>query len=372
MMLNSLKKRFAGIPLLLVLAGLLVTPAVCVFLDATSARAADIPEWVHNFKISGDLRLRYNGMDENADGNKRRRYRIRFRPGVTAKITDQWSVGFGLATGGSDLRSTNQNISEFSTYDIRLDYAYALYSPCDHLAITAGKMKTPFWKVKDLIWDSDNRPDGVAANLTFGTSDSISWFVTPAMFVLGEYRESKEDEAFEMMQLIQGGFNAEFNETSYLKLAATAYMFNDIEPGSFAESAGTNTEMIESAYTVDAEFGYTGAPIFIGAFGQYVASDAHTDETGYLLGVKFGDKSVKSFGQWQMKYNYRSLEANAFHDFLMDSDAMGGSTGIQGSEIEAVVGLAKNVTFGIDYYMMEDKLNKEELDLIQIDLVLKF
>ena len=372
MMLNNLKNRFSRVPILLMLMGLLVGPAVCVFLDTASARAADIPEWVQNFKLNGDLRLRYQGEDDNTDGDKHQRYRIRFRPGVTANITDQWSVGFGLATGGADLRSTNQTLSEFSTYDIRLDYAYAVYSPCDHVDIKAGKIKTPFWRAKDLLWDSDNRPDGVAANFTFKSSDNLDWFVTPALFVLGEYREAIEDDNFEMMQLIQGGFNAKFDEASYLKLAAALYMFNDIEPGSFAESAGTNTEVIESAYTLDAEFGYTGAPIFIGAFGQYVASDADTEETGYLLGIKFGDKSVKSFGQWQMKYNYRSLGANAFQDFLMDSDAMGGSTGIQGSEIEALVGLAKNVTFGIDYYMMEDKLSKEEFDLIQIDLVLKF
>ena len=86
MMLNSLKKRFAGIPLLLVLAGLLVTPAACVFLDATSARAADIPEWVQNFKLNGDLRLRYQGEDDNTYGDERQRYRIRFLRAVADEV----------------------------------------------------------------------------------------------------------------------------------------------------------------------------------------------------------------------------------------------------------------------------------------------
>lgn len=372
MMLDSFKKRCAGFQLLILFAALLAIPAGIMLLDVQQANAADVPEWVQNFKFKGDLRLRYQGEDDNTDGDKRQRFRIRFRPGVTAKINDQWSVGFGLATGGTDLRSTNQTFSEFSTYDIRLDYAYAEYSPSETVEITAGKIKTPFWKAKDLLWDGDNRPDGVAANFTFETSDSVTWFLTPGFFVLGEYRESKDDENFEMMQLFQGGINAEFVKAAYLKFAATAYFFNDIEPGSFEESAGTNTEMIESAFALDAEFGFTGAPIMIAAFGQFVSSDADAEETGYLMGVKFGDKSVKTKGQWQLKYNYRSLEANAFQDFLPDSDSMGGATGIQGSEIEAVVGLAKNITFGIDYYIMEDKTDEKELDLVQMDLVLKF
>ncbi len=371
MTLAGFIKRCTDIPFLLIVAGLLFT-AIGPATDLREADAADIPEWIQNFKLKGDIRLRYQGQETDPGENERQRYRIRFRPGVTAKVTDKWAVDFGLATGSDDLRSTNQTYSEFSTYDIRLDYAYATYEPSKAVKLMIGKMKNPIWNPKDLIWDTDVRPDGAAAELTFKSSDSLTWYLTPGYFALGEYRESKGDKDFETLGVLQAGIDADITQNASLKVGATLHMFNDIVAGSFSESAGTNTMDIENAYSVEAEFSYTGLPVFVGAFGQYVVSDADQDETGYLLGLRVGDESVKALGQWQVEYNYRSLENNAFPDFLMDSDAFDGATGVEGSEVEVVIGLAKNITFGIDYYMMEDKNSNDDQSLIQLDLVLKF
>lgn len=371
MSLAGFIKRCIDIPVLFMVAGLLFIP-LFLATNPHESNAAELPEWIQNFKLKGDIRLRYQGQETGPGEDERQRYRIRFRPGVSAKVTDQWSVDFGLATGSDDLRSTNQTYSEFSTYDIRLDYAYATYTPAEPVELMIGKIENPIWNPQDLIWDTDVRPDGAAAKLTFKPSDRFSWYLTPGFFALGEYRESKGDKDFETLMVLQAGIDTNITKNAYLKLGATAHFFNDVVAGSFAESAGTNTMDIENAYSAEAEFGFTGLPVFVGVLGQYVISDADEDETGYLLGLKVGDKSVKNLGQWQLKYNYRSLENNAFPDFLMDSDAFDGATGVEGSEFELVIGLAKNVTFGIDYYMMDDKNSDDDQNLLQLDLVLKF
>lgn len=60
----------------------------------------------------------------------RDRYRVRARLGLITKINEQWEAGIGLASGGSDPRSTNDTLDNaFSTGDWRMDYAYAKYRP---------------------------------------------------------------------------------------------------------------------------------------------------------------------------------------------------------------------------------------------------
>ncbi len=363
---------------LLAVAGFVMAP-VCGSMTVAGADAAEIPAWVEKINFKGDFRFRYQDEQPENESKERQRFRIRLRAGVTAEVTDQWEVGFGLATGGSDPRSTNQTLEDiFQTGDIRLDYAYAAYQPAQWVNINIGKFKNPIWNPKDLLWDGDIRPEGVAACFNFKTSDNLEWFLTPGFFVL-ETWGPRNDDLDPYMLVLQGGLKAKFDKAAYVTFGATAYMFNDVEGNSLDYSAGTNTTDAggnltddHDAYSVEAEFGYTGLPVMIAAFGQYVVADVDEEDTGYLVGLKIGDKKVKKLGQWQFKYNYRDLEKDAFLDVFPDSDALGGSTGIEGSEFELAVGLAKNITFNIDYYMMEDKETADEEDLLQLDLNVKF
>jgi hypothetical protein len=92
------------------------------------------------------------------------------------------------------------------------------------------------------------------------------------------------------------------------------------------------------------------------------------------VGFILGDEKVSEFGNWQFTYNYRNLEKDAWVDWLPDSDFYEGDTGVKGSEFEFTFGLSKNVTFGIDYYSNQpiDNPDKENMSLIQTDLVVKF
>lgn len=342
----------------------------------------ELPNWVKNIKFKGDFRLRYQSEDTDNDGNdSRERYRIRWRFGAESKINSQWKVGFGLASGGDDPRSTNQTLENaFQSPDARIDYAYAKFTPAPWANLLGGKFKNPIWGAKDLLWDGDIRPDGFAAPLEFKLKPA-EIFITPAYFILDEYKTDKDDPA---MWLVQAGAKIKMGKIMYLKVAGTYYDFVNVTGNTFDHSAGTNSVDISGNLTqdydsmaADAELGaaLSGPVPMVAAFGQYVKSDADDDSKGWLVGIKFGHKKVSNWGQWQVKYNYRRLEKDAWPDFLPDSDFYGGATGVKGSEVEFTLGLSKHVTFGIDYYLDAKPINEDtdrEQKVLQADLVIKF
>ena len=341
--------------------------ALCLF--ATFVSASEIPEWVTNTKLKGDFRFRFqnedNVFDDDDNEVDRNRFRLRWRFGVESQPNDQWVVGFGLASGGDDPRSTNETLDNFfETPDARLDYAYTTFTPIENIELTLGKFDNPIWNPKDLIWDSDIMPEGIAAGLTFDVADSVGLFLTPAFFILDEENPDEDDPN---MWAIQAGLKMNVDKTASGRIGATYYKLNNVEDIEFF-----NGEEDTSAWSLDAEAGLETLPVYIGIFGQYVVSDADDDDTGYLMGAVVGDKKIKKLGDWQVKYNYRKLEMNAWWDQLPDSDFMGGDTGVKGSEVELAVGLHKNVTLGLDYYKGEEIDGDADQDLIQLDLVVKF
>ena len=102
--------------------------------DAPFVLASAIPSFITNTQFKGDFRLRYEYSDRENGNEDRNRGRYRFRLGVVTKVNEKVNVGFALASGGGDPRSTNQTMgNSFETPDIRLDMAYATYKPFDWL-----------------------------------------------------------------------------------------------------------------------------------------------------------------------------------------------------------------------------------------------
>jgi len=343
----------------------------------------NLPGWVEKTKLKGDLRLRYQSGDRHTGGRKvdRNRFRYRLRLGLVSQVTDKVEVGFGLATGGDDPRSTNETMENgFDTPEIQLDYAYVSYKATPWLTLTGGKIKNPLWRPTDLLWDSDIRPEGAAIQFK-QKMENIELFVNGGAFVLDEWKNNEHDP---FMFVVQPGYKLNLGDSAYLKNALTYYEFTNLEEGVKSgdtigsNRAGTNSSDVDfDIIAVSAELGAKtsiDAIPFAALFGEYVNNTGTSDEdTGYLAGIKFGHKKVKKTKQWQVKVLYRELEQDAWFDGFPDSDSYGGDTGVEGYELVLKYGLTKNISLALDYYSME-KINGPSLgeDLLQVDLNFKF
>jgi polyhydroxyalkanoate synthesis regulator phasin len=370
---------------------------------AASTPITSHSNWTDRIALKGDLRVRHQSEElKNAPsaGNlgidERDRWRIRWRAGVVANVNERWEVGFGLASGGTDARSTNQTLrGAFSTGDARLDYAYAKYQASEQADLFAGKFKNPLWTPKDLLWDSDIRTEGLALPMRFTLGDRIETFVTPAYLVLSE------EAAFEQrppgvlshsdgatrdniaMWILQAGATFELTETVSLKLAPAYYDFVNLKdsPGPLRPNISSNSRNNDGLLIYDYNAVALGGQLNISGiervpklslFGEWV-NNFDADESGWLAGFTFGDSKIGGVGDWQLTYNYRRLERDAWPEFLADSDPFLGPTNVKGNEIEFVWGLATGVSLSLDYYGGVEYLGTDiAQDLLQMDLNVKW
>lgn len=352
---------------------------------ASVKKTTDKLKWAENFKLKGDMRLRYQSeqLDDPGDDDDRNRFRYRYRLGIEGNVNEQIKIGAGLASGGDDPRSTNETFDDqFSTKDVRLDYAFAEYKPTEWLSAVGGKFKRKgyLWNSTDLLWDGDIRPEGFAVHLNFDNSLGTA-YGNAGIYVLDEFSDESDPNMY-YAQIGQKWKSGQF----FGNAAATIYQFDRLEGKAALDefSAGTNTIDASGNYMFDydsfslsAEAGMKD--VFLGdkmvaIFADYIKNSDSDEDTGYAVGFKFGDKKVKKLHDWQFKYIYADLEEDAWLDFLPDSDRLGGATGVESNEFAFKYGLGKNVYLGLDYYDSESQISgdDEDQDLLQTDLVFKF
>ena len=352
---------------------------------------AKLPKWVNRIHFKGDFRLRYQYQKQDLDDGsefKRNRGRYRWRVGINADVTEdrKVQVGFGLASGSGDPRSTNQTFTNsFETPDARIDYAYAQYQPIKQVKLIGGQMKNPiyFASKQDLTWDSDIRPQGFAAPLKFNFAKKGYVFVTPAWFILSEFKSKQETAS---MGIIQAGVGWDVTEHFWFKFAPSYFYNWNVKGNHFEYSSDTNTRDANddliyeyNSLALDGEFGWQKLPFYIklvNVFGQFINSNAKENDTGWLVGFRFG-RELKELWDWQFRYSYRYLERDAWLDFLPDSDFYDGGTNAKGHEVRFNLALHKHVVFAIDYYNTRKidyaagKTNEPE-NLLQVDMNFKF
>lgn len=343
---------------------------------------AEVPKWVRKTKLKGDLRLRYQLTDRSRKPD-RQRGRYRLRVGFLTEITDKLDVGFGLATGGNDPRSTNQTLTNsFESPDIRLNYAYARYKPFSWLTLIGGKFKNPLWRPSDLLWDTDINPEGISAMMDYPVGSSVSLFLNTGLWLIDE---RKCDENDPVMFVAQPGYKLKLGNNAYLKNAVAFYQFDNVKGTTLDHSSETNTlrkwkDVLRhdfDAYSISAELGIK-MPLdlvpFFAVLGSYVNNRTiSSEDEGHLIGFKMGDKKVKKKYQWQIKAMYRRLERDAWLDIFPDSDAYSGETNVKGYEVVLQYGLLDNVSLALDYYFMKRIRGKSLSEsLLQADLNVKF
>jgi hypothetical protein len=136
---------------------------------------------LEKLKFSGDLRLRFEpffgggAVNAAAPADRfRERYRLRFN--VNSKVSDDFTLGFSLASGDlGDPVSTNSTETGFYTRKpIAVDKAFGVYNPHNFkpFTLTVGKFGYT-WLRTEMIWDNDLNPEGATAAVTWDWKNSF-------------------------------------------------------------------------------------------------------------------------------------------------------------------------------------------------------
>lgn len=238
-----------------------------------------LPEWTRKFKLSGDLRLRYEPVfysDNNvapgpsypnaqainhfggltnaiarqeAFENTRtdnQRFRQRFRLGIDANIAEGLDAAVRLSTGDfRDPVSTNQTLGQTGDrYEFSVDRAYLQYDDIDSfgfnwLSLMGGRIVNPFWvgggeftSGSELLYDVDLSFEGFASTYRYNLGlsnglgdDSRMIYATAGAFPLQEALFSHNDKWLFGGQL---GMNWGFKNHDTLQFAVAYYDYKNI------------------------------------------------------------------------------------------------------------------------------------------------
>jgi len=355
--------------------------------DAPFMLADAIPSFIRNTKIKGDFRLRYQNNDREGGNNNRNRGRYRLRIGFVTKINEKVDVGFGIATGGSNPRSANQDMNNtFESPDVRLDYAYASYKPNDWLTLVGGKFKNPLWTPTGWLWDSDIRPEGVSASI-YHTVGGVELFMNSGFWILGEFADDNDDPT---MWVVQPGYKVELGESAYFKNALTVYQFSNVKGSKLDYSSGSNTRNPDAgedkygsyakdydAVVLSGELGCkTGLALipFAALYSEYINNTSTSSkDSGYIVGFKFGHEKVTKKHQWKVSTRYQRLERDAWLDTFPDADAYSGETDTESYVVKTSYGLMDKISLGANYYHSRPLSGpSDDDDVFQLDLLIKF
>jgi hypothetical protein len=314
--------------------------------------------WAEKVKLEGDVRFRYEDTNNpDGAGETANRLRIRARVGAYADINEQTKAGFRIVSTTGDATSTNQTLSNnFESRDVGWDLAYIDFAPTalgGDTNFIFGKMKQPWVKVNDVIWDGDTNPEGVAVTSDFKMD---GFTLTPSV---GYY-------------VLQDNGNLSFTEDSHLVHAQFAVKMGKKDKTKFGlsyfgfENANSVNDE-ERMYELFGETPIPGTPLT--AFGSYVTNNnadaAGDDDNAFSLGAK------AKFGDFKTSYEYRDLGINAVNanfansDFVSDSD---------GHILKAGYKIDENFDLGATYFITEDNAGNDTRDRnrFQLDLKAKF
>lgn len=362
---------------------------MALVMAAATASSAAAENWWETVKVKGDLRYRHEMINtDNADA--RHRHRLRARLGVFGEVSERTTVGIQLATGGDNPVSTNQTLDgAFSTKSFGVDLAYlqTSHERLPGLSLTAGKFKNPFYKPggSELIWDSDWNPEGGA--LRFSRAfDNVEVLAIGSGLWIDE--RSGDDDSW--LGAAQGKVTYAVKDSD-MAISVGAAFFNYVNTEGFEPfydgSFNGNTEGLRvvgddttAIYASDYGLVEVGGelqakisrwPITI--MGDYVANTAADSlNTGWLIGFEMG--AAKGSLDWEIRYCYRELEADAVVATFTDSDFRGGGTDARGHEIGGALLLDQNTAFKITWFDNEIGLGDTSSDFnrLQVDLQLKF
>lgn len=343
---------------------------------STAVRAQEAGDWAERISLSGDFRLRQEGINEEGEDN-RTRWRYRARLAVTGEVSDSVSVVMELASGASDPVSRNVTLDGgFDVDDIGFDLAYVRWKFADGWTLSGGKMRNPLFRAggAPLIWDGDLNPDGLAISYSQG-----ALFATAGTFSVEE-RSSSSDS---FLNAIQVGGKFELSDNLDLTAGAGYFGYSDTignEPFFDGEPQGNSVD-VDGNYLYE----YRNVEAFaelrtrigdwpLTVFGHWTQNnEADIEDTAYAFGARAGSASDK--GDWRISWTYQDIEADSVIGTFNDSDFGGGGTDASGHIFNVSYVLSPNIVLAGTYFTNEvDRFQgvAHDYDRYQLDVQFSF
>ena len=342
----------------------------------TSQEQSPSRDWIDTVDWNGDLRLRYEGIDEAGEA-ERNRFRFRGRFGFASELSNRVQFAVRLATSDGNPVSTNLDFGEgFSSKDIAIDRVFINWNALVDLDIAVGKMGRPWFRAggNSLLWDSDLNPEGVHAKWSSGM-----FFVNLGTFVVDE--RSASDDSW--LHSVQAGLDKRFSERSRLVISAAYFdytntignppFFRDRAKGNSVDAAGNfiyDYDILE----ISTEYSAVVGDWPISAYGVWAQNTAvDIQDTAFAVGVKVG--IVDAPGQMQFSYAWYDTEADAVMGIFTDSDFGAGNTDSQGHFIKARYGLTENIALNGTFIISEIEMfrnNRHDYERVQLDIEFLF
>jgi hypothetical protein len=386
---------------------------------STSAGKLNLSTPMTEFRIAGDVRIRYEDRraDVGSDDVGRDRFRYRFRAGLYGKMLNNWSWGVRLETATGS-RSSNVTVGDDAagpfaknSDGVYVGQIFIQYAPTPEWTFTGGRMPNPLVNTL-LVWDGDINPEGFAEQYKHRL-DKFEFGGTFAQFLYNAANTQKVLGATSNVQDL-GLFAYQANVRYYTGEGTTAFLQVSPTLYQYINESGVNNPVpfrgnftpgnifgINNLFVLDIPIEYDwligGVPTRVfGDFAVNLDADARarkygrpdlgsSEDKAWQLGLQYG-KAVNP-GEWDMKVGYQSTGAFALDPNLVDSDIFDSRVNMKGWFISAnyAVGAATQVTIT---YANGDRKNKtlpaigsgdtgtnnniDNYNLWQLDLNLKF
>jgi hypothetical protein len=330
--------------LALVLLGFMVFPGF----------AGELPGWLKNWKVKGDLRLRVEGKDSDADNIKNRnRARYRLRIAADNKITDQLSVNLRLASGTGDPTSTNQTFdNSFSGKDLWIDRAQLTYKT-GGWTIAGGKMKNPFHST-DIVWDSDVNPEGF-----FQTYSSGGFYTTLGEMFVEEESSGEDVNLYALQMGFKGGDEHKWN------VSGTYYNYDN---GLQSQNGSDAYKFLDATATFDTSLGSLPIKVQLD-YVENTSSSVDDDNNALGAFVTFG--AGANPGDFTFQLKYAEIEELSVAGGFADSDF--GHSDVEGFAAKLGYKQSKHISWKASFWSV-DSINHidEGFNYLQLDCSAKF
>ena len=336
--------------------------------------------------LKGDLRLRYESIErDDADNKYRNRYRLRL--GAKIDLTDdlQFDVGmrsgFGNPTSGNQTFLDDEPLSDYFFQSLRFNVLGFTYKS-DNSTVKIGRQPYMMYRpVKSqLVWDNDVSMNGANYQYKDDTKIITLGINEPTL----EENSVAEDNVYLFLAQYVHKTKLDFAK---LNLGAGLYYYDGLKG---------NTELFgkSKSNTVDDQGRYTNNYHLVEGFGELQFKDvfgmpfkvaagmvynfaADNNNFGYDLAFQLG--KAKHVGDWQVKYSYTDLQADATLGAYSDSDNFGGGTAASGHAIRLKYKFGEHTYLAGNFFF--DKLYESRSKIpgmepnyerVQLDAIIKF